>query len=228
MINLIVKKTAKLYLARMRKFIALSLSMAALAAASCTQAQDAPVITEAIPTIAQPVSAVISEAFNGTWKKIDEESHLKFTAKQQGEAFTGEFETFDTVIVFDSANLETASIKATIDITSVAAGSKDRDGALPGRDWFFVKKFPNAVFQSTDFSKTGDDSYEAAGILSIKGVSQPLTLPFSLTITDGIADMNGQVTIDRTLWEVGSGAWSTDEWVSTAVVIDIKIKAEAN
>ena len=74
----------------------------------------------------------------------------------------------------------------------------------------------------------GDDSYEAAGTLSIKGVSQPLTLPFSLTITDGIADMNGQVTIDRTLWEVGSGAWSTDEWVSTAVVIDVKIKAEAN
>ena len=212
----------------MRKFIALSLSMAALAAASCTQAQDAPVIAEAIPTIAQPASDVISEALNGAWKKIDTESHLKFTAKQQGNEFTGEFNDFETVIKFDPDNLSTASVTATIDIGSISAGDKDRDGALPGKEWFFVKKFPKAVFQSTDFSKTGDDSYEAAGTLSIKGVSQPLTLPFSLTITDGIADMNGQVMIDRTLWEIGSGAWSTDEWVSTAVVIDIKIKAEAN
>lgn len=211
----------------MRKFIALSLSLAALASTSCSQAQDAPVI-EAIPTIAQPASDVISEALNGTWKKIDTESHLKFTAKQQGNEFTGEFNDFETVIKFDPENLPTANVTATIDIGSISAGDKDRDGALPGKEWFFVKKFPKAVFQSTDFSKTGDDSYEAAGTLSIKGVSQPLTLPFSLTITDGIADMNGQVTIDRTLWEVGSGAWSTDEWVSTAVVIDVKIKAEAN
>jgi len=39
--------------------------------------------------------------------------------------------------------------------------------------------------------------------------------------------MSGQVTIDRTLWNLGSGAWSTDEWVSTAVIIEVKIKAEA-
>ena len=219
---------AKLYLSDMRKIIALPLSMAALAVASCSQAQEVPTVTTTIPAVAQPVSAVISEAFDGTWTKIDAESHLKFTAKQQGDEFTGQFETFETDIVFDPANLEAASIKAVIDIKSVAAGSKDRDGALPGRDWFFVKKFPDAVFESTEFSKTGDDSYEAAGTLSIKGVSQPLTLPFTLTITDGVADMNGQVTIDRTQWKVGSGPWSTDEWVSTAVVLDIKIKAEAN
>lgn len=222
-----VKMKVKHYLRAMRKFVTLSLSMAAFAAASCSQAQDAPTVTTTIPAVAQPVSAVIGEAFDGAWEKIDAESHLKFTAKQQGDEFTGQFETFETDIVFDPANLEAASIKAVIDITSVAAGSKDRDGALPGKDWFFVKKFPNAVFESTEFSKTGDDSYEAAGTLSIKGVSQPLTLPFTLTITDGIADMSGQVTIDRTQWKVGSGAWSTDEWVSTAVVLDIKIKAEA-
>ena len=100
----------------MRKFIALSLSMAALASTSCSQAQDAPVIAEAIPTIAQPASDVISEALNGTWKKIDTESHLKFTAKQQGNEFTGEFNDFDTVIKFDPENLPTASVTATIDI----------------------------------------------------------------------------------------------------------------
>jgi len=99
---------------------------------------------------------------------------------------------------------------------------------LPGKEWFFTKKFPKAVFKSNNFSKTSENTYEAAGTLSIKDISHPLTLPFTLIITDGIADMAGQVTFDRTLWEIGNGAWSTDEWVSTAVIIDVKIKAEAN
>ena len=205
----------------MLKYLTVPLFTLALSFTACSQAQNA-------TPLSAPITTGQDTKVEGNWNVINTESHLKFTAKQQGNEFTGEFNDFDTVIKFDPDNLSTASVTATIDIGSISAGDKDRDGALPGKEWFFVKKFPKAVFQSTDFSKTGDDSYEAAGTLSIKGVSQPLTLPFSLTITDGIADMNGQVTIDRTLWEVGSGAWSTDEWVSTAVVIDVKIKAEAN
>ncbi len=205
----------------MLKYLTVPLFTLSLSFTACSQAQNATPLSASVAT-GQDTKV------EGNWNVIDTESHLKFTAQQQGNEFTGEFNDFDTVIKFDPDNMSTASVTATIDIGSISAGDKDRDGALPGKEWFFVKKFPKAVFQSTDFSKTGDDSYEAAGTLSIKDVSQPLTLPFSLTITDGIADMNGQVTIDRTLWEVGSGAWSTDEWVSTAVVIDVKIKAEAN
>ena len=205
----------------MLKYLTVPLFTLALSFTACSQAQNA-------TPLSAPITTGQDTKVEGNWNVINTESHLKFTAKQQGNEFTGEFNDFETVIKFDPENLPTAYVTATIDIGSISAGDKDRDGALPGKEWFFVKKFPKAVFQSTDFSKTGDDSYEAAGTLSIKGVSQPLTLPFSLTITDGIADMNGQVTIDRTLWEVGSGAWSTDEWVSTAVVIDVKIKAEAN
>ena len=72
----------------------------------------------------------------------------------------------------------------------------------------------------------GNNSYEARGTLSMKGKSQPLTLPFILDITGAKAEMEGSVTLDRTLWEVGTGAWSTDEWVSTEVVVDVKISAE--
>jgi len=190
--------------------------------ASCSQAQDAAQISAS-----HPVQDIKTEATAGNWDVIKSESHVKFTATQQGSEFTGEFGEFDAVINFDPANIGDASVTASIDMGSVSAGDKDRDGALPGKEWFFVKKFPKAVFSSSDFSKTGENSYEAVGSLSVKGVSHPLTLPFTLTVTADAADMSGQVTIDRTLWNLGSGAWSTDEWVSTAVIIEVKIKAEA-
>ena len=84
-----------------------------------------------------------------------------------------------------------------------------------------------AVFQSDDFVKTSTNTYEARGTLTMKEKTQPLTLPFTLDITDAKAEMSGTLTLDRTLWEVGTGAWATDEWVSTDVIVNVKISAES-
>lgn len=194
-----------------------------LALSACSQAAEPPAkLTEAPVASAAPDMEPI-----GNWLMTRAESHVKFSASQQGKAFAGEFKTFDALINFKKDAIEDAQVVATIHLGSVEAGDADRDGALPGKEWFDVKNFPKAVFQSDDFIQTGEDTYEARGTLAIKGKTQPLTLPFTLDISGSKAQMQGAVTLDRTLWEVGTGAWSTDEWVSTEVVVDVKISAES-
>lgn len=206
------------------KLFAIPLIMTILAVSACSQAAEpTPKSTEAA-TVKSPLSANPI----GNWRVIENDSHVKFTASQQGTEFTGAFERFDAIINFNEEAVEKASVTATIDLGSVSAGDKDRDGALPGKEWFDVKTFPKAVFQSDDFVKIGDNTYEARGTLSMKGKSQPLTLPFTLDISGSKAEMQGSVTLDRTLWEVGTGAWSTDEWASTDVTVDVKISAESS
>lgn len=204
------------------KLFAIPLITAFLAASSCSQAAE--------PTaklLEDPISVAASNSgLNGNWQIVIADSHVKFTATQQGTEFTGAFETFDALINFKEDAIEDASVTANIDLGSVSAGDKDRDGSLPGKDWFYVKKFPKAVFQSDDFIKIDGNNYEARGTLTMKDKSQPLTLPFILDITGGKAEMAGRVTLDRTLWNVGTGAWATDEWVSTDVTVDVKISAE--
>jgi polyisoprenoid-binding protein YceI len=192
---------------------------AALLIAGCSQA------TDAAPKAATSAAAPAMERI-GNWEVVKADSHIKFTATQQGESFTGEFPNYRVLINFKEDALDKANVTAAIDLGSVKAGNKDRDGALPGKDWFSVKAFPEAVFQSNDFVKTGEGTYEARGTLSIKGKSQPLTLPFTLDIDGAKAEMTGQVTLDRTLWEVGSGSWASDEQVGTEVTVDIKISAQ--
>lgn len=200
----------------MIKFLTLPAIVTTVAISSCSQAQEAPIPDMAAKTVVKAAN----------WDVIAAESHVKFTATQQGESFTGAFTRFEADINFDPGALDKASVRAVIDLSSIQAGDKDRDGALPGKEWFHIKKFPEAVFESTDFTALSEDKYEARGTLSMKGVSKPLTLPFKLTITDGKADMSGHITLDRTLWDVGSGAWATDEWVSTDVELEVIIKAE--
>jgi len=180
--------------------------------------------TAASPSAIPTKATLPQESFSTEWDMVAAESHIKFTASQTGNIFTGEFTDFTAAIVFDPDNLSTARVRVEIDLTQFDAGDRDRNGALPGKDWFYTKKFPEAVFISDVIIQDGED-YIAKGQLSLRGVDKPLNLPFTLTIDSNRADMAGMITINRGDWGVGQGAWSTDEWVSTQVTIDVKITA---
>ncbi len=160
------------------------------------------------------------------WQVIAKQSHLKFKALQEGEAFEGEFKDFTAEIKFHPDNLEDSVVKVTVPILGVDAGSTDRNSTLPGKAWFSAKKFPNAIFTASAFTQTSESQYEAAGALTIKGISRPLSLPFTLDIEGGIAKMRSQLEVKRTDWDIGETPWHTDEWVSTSVNLDIAVTAQ--
>ncbi len=161
------------------------------------------------------------------WSIRPDESSIVFKGRQTGDEFTGEFKTFTADIVFHEAALKGASVEAVIDMTSFDAGNKDRNEALPGKEWFFVKSFPQAKFSAYGFAKLDDGRYETQGELTIRDVSLPVKLPFDLTVSDdGVAVMKGSVEIDRSQFGVGQGAWAKGEWVDLNVIVDITIVAD--
>ena len=170
---------------------------------------------------------VAVETVSGSWAVRADESSVAFTGKQTGDEFTGEFKDFTADIIFDPEDIESASVRAVIDMSSFDAGDKDRNDALPGKEWFSVKKFPEAVFISDDFAKS-ETGYVASGELTIRDVSLPVALPFNLTIEDKVATMNGELVIDRSDFGVGQGAWAKGEWVDLNVAIGVTIVADAN
>ncbi|WP_051279310.1 YceI family protein [Hellea balneolensis] len=203
------------------RYFALPITATFLTVSACSQAAEP--TSSSQPTISSPA---LDMKPIGNWIVVKADSHIKFTATQQGKGFTGEFENYDVLINFNEDAIDAASVVAEIDVSSISTGDEERDSTLIGTDWFNVKSIPKAVFRSDDFIKTGDKRYEARGTLSMKDTSQPLTLPFTLDITGSKAEMDAELTLDRTLWNVGAGSWATDEWVSTKVVVDIKISAE--
>lgn len=199
----------------MSRFKHFSTSIAVIALIACGQAVSLDVASAQDET--QSVTGV-------NWTVVQDESHLKFTAKQEGKPFTGEFKTFDADIKFDLDNLDASMVTVTIPLVQVDAGTRDRNSTLPDKVWFSTKKFPEAVFESNDITSVGGNDYLAKGTLTLKGLSKNLDLPFSLDITDQ-AVMTSNITLDRTVWNVGEDPWNTDEWVSLAVELDIKVVA---
>ena len=64
--------------------------------------------------------------------------------------------------------------------------------------------------------------------MTLRGVSLPVTVPFDIEIVDGVATMNSELSLNRSDYGVGQGAWAKGEWVDLEVGLEITIVADAN
>ena len=70
---------------------------------------------------------------------------------------------------------------------------KKLEGHLKSDDFFSVDKFKESSIKTISSSKKSDNSYEVQGVLTIKGISHPIT--FDLDINGDI--INANLTFDR-------------------------------
>ena len=166
------------------------------------------------------------------WAIDHTQSHLTFEATQMKAPFTGEFARFDGDIHFDPARLEDSSTIIKIDMTSVSTKSEDRDANLITSPWFFTESFPESKFEAAKFEKTGENAYVAHGNLTIRDVTLPVDLPFTLDITTGAdgqktAKMKGELTLQRLDYGVGTGDWQDTSNVGNPVKVLVLLTANA-
>jgi polyisoprenoid-binding protein YceI len=164
------------------------------------------------------------------WNVMHSQSSIAFRPKQMGTEFRGTFDLFAADIAFDPANLEGSRVLVEIHVSKVSTGASDRDEALRSGDWFDVTKYPTARFEAARFRKTGDDTFEAEGTLTIKDITQPVVLPFRLSIVKDdsgkrTATVDGSLVLDRSLYRLGTGQWADKTIVANEVPVDIHIVA---
>jgi polyisoprenoid-binding protein YceI len=164
-------------------------------------------------------------AMAADWTVQADKSHLGFSGVQTGAPFKGSFGKWTAEISFDPAHPEAGHAKVTIDLASAGTGDKQRDTALPQGDWFDVKHFPQAAFEATSFTPKGGNAYEAAGKLTIRGVTKDVVLPFTLAIAGDSATAKGHLGLVRTAFGVGQGPWTSGEWVALEVGVDVDLVA---
>ena len=174
--------------------------------------------------LAMPAIAQAPDAAAPAWDTLENRSRIGFEGAYQGTPFTGQFEAWETKIRFDPENLAASSAKVVIDMASAESGDDTRESSLPGEDWFAAAMFPEATFE-TDAIRAEGDGYVADGTLTIRGISQDVSLPFTLDIQDDIARMNGALTIDRSIFGVGQGAWADGKTVALEVKVEVSVVA---
>ena len=111
----------------------------------------------------------------GTWAIDPAHTVVGFSARHLMAAkVRGSFEVFSGTIEIGE-NPEASSVAVTIDAASITTGAADRDTHLRSPDFLDSGTFPNLEFRSTGVRREGDD-YVVEGELTIRGVTEPVTL----------------------------------------------------
>lgn len=152
---------------------------------------------------------------------------LGFTAQWNGEPVNGSFGKWSGTILFAPEALEASKVDISIDLTSVDTGDSQRDGTLTDSDFFDTGRFAKASYRASSFKALGGDRYRADGTLTLRGVSKPVPLAFTLTITGDKARARGSARIDRTSFGVGQGDYAGTTEIAGPVAISFDFAATA-
>lgn len=72
-------------------------------------------------------------------------------------------------------------IEVTINVDSLDTNSQNRDKHMKGEEFFNVAEHGAITFRSNEIKKTGDDTFEAKGEITMHGQTRPLTATLKRT-----------------------------------------------
>lgn len=88
----------------------------------------------------------------------------------------GRFDEVAGEVLLDRANPERSAVFATIQTASISSGASLRDEHLRGERWLNAAAFPTMTFRSTSVHSTSEHAADVTGDLTIRGVTQSVTL----------------------------------------------------
>lgn len=153
--------------------------------------------------------------------------------------YTARINTFDATVELDANDVTQSTLTATIDMASVDTDfpfpeNTDFNAELQGERWLNAGAFPQATFESTAITLTGDDTADITGDLTFLGVTLPVTLdtqliglmgkhPFAEGAAFGIKAVG---TFDRT--EFGFSTFAPNVGADVTITINAEFIGDAS
>jgi polyisoprenoid-binding protein YceI len=149
-------------------------------------------------------TAPVLTELTGTYTLDPAHTRIGFVARHaMVTKVRGAFNEFEGTATLDGANPANSSAQVTISTASIDTRNAQRDGHLRSNDFLAMDEYPQITFVSTGARQVDDSTFELTGDLTIKGVTNPITVPFSFegAAKDPFGNLRvgfeGAVTINR-------------------------------
>lgn len=166
-------------------------------------------------TLIAPVASAADHKLSG------ENTVLKFTGSKKDGKHTGQFPKLEGAIAMEGDDPTKAKLSVNIDMTALTSDNPMLTGHLKNADFFEVKKYPSAKFESTKVEVTGDHEYKVTGDLTMHGKTAAITFPLKLSEKEGVKTLAGEWKLDRTKWGISYGKGMINDEVEMSVSIKL-------
>lgn len=169
-------------------------------------------------------ACALADAGAADWKTDPAGSRLEFAATFEKAPAPGVFREFDARLRFDPEKPAGGALDVAIKVASADMSSADVNAAIRGPEWFDFARFPLAEFHASEIRRVEGNRYVARGTLLLKGVRQPLEVPFTWTASADGATMEGGFAVKRAAFGIGTGEWSATDVIGADVKVKFRVR----
>jgi polyisoprenoid-binding protein YceI len=136
------------------------------------------------------MDSTLTIAPEGIWNLDPVHSWVDFEVSYLAGTFKGHFNEIAAELTLDGDHV---SLEGTTKVASVDVNEENLSAHLQGPDFFDAERYPELRFTAEDIRLAGDGRVSVNGELTIKGVTQPVTV--TGTVTAPMADPHGNERI---------------------------------
>lgn len=174
----------------------------------------------ALAAVALALAMATPCAFAQSPRQVDpSKSQIRFVTRQMNVPVEGAFRKFDATVTFDPAKPEATKAEFEVDLGSIDLGNAEGETEAKRKLWLNVDAFPKAKFVATSVKQAGPGKYLAEGNLTIKGTTQKIVVPLTMTEAAGARVVEGKFPLKRLQYKIGEGQWSDTDTVADEVLV---------
>ena len=160
-----------------------------------------------------------------TYKVDTQKSFLNWNGKKVTGEHSGTIKLSDGMMTVDGGKLTggtfTFDMNSIVDTDLTDAGYNAKFiGHMKSEDFFSTTKHPTSTFKITKVTPKSGDVYDVTGNMTIKGITNAVTFPTTVKITDNAITANGKATLDRTKYDIRYGSKSFFENIGDKAIYD--------
>lgn len=173
------------------------------------------------------VAVVALVSFKGadvTYKADVKKTDLTWVGKKVTGEHTGKITLKSGSIVMDGNNVKSGTIE--IDMNTITCTDMQGEYAdklvshLKSDDFFGSANFPTATLKITGSKSTGKNTYDVMGDITIKGKTEKITFPATITADGKGLTAVGKLTIDRSKFDIKYGSGKFFEGLGDKMIYD--------
>lgn len=178
-----------------------------------------------LATIALSIAFLLVAQFSlaaETLKPDLEKSKISFLGKKSEGEHKGGFNKFKVDAVADHDDQAKSSLKIEIETESLWSDDPKLTAHLKAPDFFDVKKYPKATFESTKVEKVSDTESKIFGKLTMLGKTVEIEAPVKLEVSEDKIVVVAKFKIDRTKWGMNYGKGMINDEVDITAELAFK------
>jgi polyisoprenoid-binding protein YceI len=148
-------------------------------------------------------------------------SAITFQTKNMGIGVSGSIGGLQVNVQFNTTNLASSTIEASVDANTINTDNSSRDDHLKSDEFFDVAHYPKIAIKSVSFKHKSGNNYTGQFNLTIKGKTKLLEIPFTIAGKGNTLAFKSSFKLNRLDYGIGESSMILSDDVT--VYIDAEV-----